>query len=112
MVIRKYIIYPQDPNGHKLRFVKQVTAIDANEDSDTVLRLKLNFADGTAGDVVLSEEGIVFENCGDLAYSWGVPTDYTFLTFEGNCLKGSQNGFAYEMLVEGIIIPENDGFIL
>lgn len=105
-------VWSKDGKVCELRFVKQVAAMDANEDSDTVLRLKLNFADGTTGDVVLSEEGVVFENCGDLAYSWGVPTEYTSLAFEGNCLKGCQNGFAYEMSVEGNVIKNDDGFIL
>lgn len=105
-------IWSTDGKVCELRFVEQVTGIEVSEDSDTVLRLELTFADGSSGDVVLSEEGVVFENCGDLAYSWGVPTEYTSLAFEGNCLKGSQNGFAYEMPVEGNVIKNDDGFIL
>ena len=85
--------------------------MDVTEDSETVLRIKLCFADGTNGDVVLSESGIDFENCGQLYYSWGIPTEETNLAFDGNCLKGSQRGFAYEMPIIGNVVQEGEGFL-
>ncbi len=74
--------------------------------------MKLTFADGTAGDVVLSESNIVFENCGTLSYCWGIPTEETHLAFDGNYLKGGQRGFAYEMPVIGNVVQDGEGFLL
>lgn len=103
-----------DNNGKvcELRFIKQVTGIEVSETGDTGLLLKVTFKEGTEGKVILSEERIDFENCGELSYSWGVPTEYTTLAFENNCLKGCQNGFEYEMPVEGNVIKRDDSFIL
>ena len=72
---------------------------------------KLTFADGTAGNVVLAENGIDFVNCGELYYKWGVPTEETNLAFVGNCLKGSQRGFAYEMPISGNVVLTDEGFL-
>lgn len=96
----------------ELCFIKQVTGIEVSENGDTGLLLKVTFDEGTEGKVVLSEEGIDFENCGEMSYSWGDPTEYTALAFENNCLKGSQNGFAYEMPVDGNVIKRDDSYIL
>lgn len=104
-------IWSKDGKTCELRFEKQVTGMDVTEDSETVLRIKLCFADGTNGDVVLSESGIDFENCGQLYYSWGIPTEETNLAFDGNCLKGSQRGFAYEMPIIGNVVQEGEGFL-
>ena len=96
----------------ELSFRKQVTVIEVSENGDTELLLKVTFDEGTEGKVILSEERIDFENCGELTYSWGIPTEYTVLAFENNCLKGSQNGFCYEMPVDGHVIKSDNGFIL
>ena len=104
-------IWSKDGKICELRFIKQVSGIDVTEDSDTVLRIKLTFADGTAGNVVLAENGIDFVNCGELYYKWGVPTDETNLAFAGNCLKGSQRGFAYEMPIFGNVVVNDEGFL-
>ena len=96
----------------ELRFIKQVTEIEVSENGDTGLLVKVHFGEGTEGKVILSEERIDFENCGELSYSWGNPTEYTSLTFENNCLKGSQNGFDYEVPVDGNVIKNDDSFIL
>lgn len=104
-------IWSKDGKICELRFIKQVSGIDVTEDSDTVLRIKLTFADGTAGNVVLAENGIDFVNCGELYYKWGVPTEETNLAFAGNCLKGSQRGFAYEMPISGNVVVNHEGFL-
>ena len=104
-------IWSKDDKTCELRLEKQVTGMDVTEDSETVLRIKLCFADGTTGNVVLSESDIVFEDCGALYYCWGVPTEYTNLAFAGNCLRGSQRGFAYEMPVVGNVVQEGEGFL-
>lgn len=96
----------------ELSFIKKVTEIEVRENGDTGLLLKVAFEEGTEGKVILSEDGIVFENCGELSYSWGAPTEYTALVFEDNCLKGSQNGFTYEMPVDGHVIKRDDSFLL
>lgn len=96
----------------ELRFIKQVTAIEVKELGDTGLLLKVRFSEGTEGKVILSEERIDFENCGELSYSWGLPAEYTTLAIENNCLKGCQSGFRYEMPIDGNVIKKNDSFIL
>ena len=105
-------IWSKDGKTCEMRLEKKVTGIDATEDSETVLRIKLSFADGTTGDVVLSEGNIIFENCGRLYYSWGVPTEETDLAFAGNCLKGSQREFPYKVPVAGNVAQEGEGFLL
>ena len=104
-------IWSKDGKTCELRFIKQVSGIDVREDSETVLRIKLTFTDGATGNIVLSESGIDFENCGELFYSWGVPTEETNLAFAGNCLKGSQRGFAYEMPILGNVAANDEGFL-
>ncbi len=88
-----------------------MTDLAVSEESETILRLRLIIAGGTSGDVVLSESVMDFENCGVLHYSWGVPTEETDLAFADNCLKGSQNGFAYEMPIIGNVIEQEKGFL-
>ncbi len=105
-------LWSKDGKVCELRLEKQVTEMNISEQSQTVLQLALTFADNAQGKVTLSEDEIVFENCGELTYRWGVPTEYTTLAFENNCLKGCQNGFDYEMPVDGNVIKHNDGFIL
>lgn len=105
-------IWSKDGKTCELRFEKQVRDMAVSEDSETVLRIKLDFVDGTAGNVVLTECDITFENCGKLFYSWGVPTEETALAFVGNCLKGSQRGFTYEMpVVNGNVVQVGEGFL-
>jgi hypothetical protein len=41
----------------------------------------------------------------------GVPTEETNLAFAGNCLKGGQRGFAYEMPILGNVVQEGGGFL-
>ena len=105
-------LWSQNENASELRLEKQVAKMHVSEQSQTVLLVELTFADGAQGKVILSENGIDFENCGDLFYSWGVPAAYTTLAFDGNCLKGSQRGFAYEMPVDGNVIKKDDSFSL
>lgn len=104
-------IWSKNGKTCELRFAKQVSNMEASEDSETVLRIKLTFTDGATGDIVLSESSIDFENCGVLYYSWGVPTEETDLVFAGNCLKGSRRGFAYEMPVIGNVVQDGEGFL-
>ena len=92
--------------------VKQVSEIEVAESSDTELQIKVKFVEGTEGKVMLSEECIIFENCGALYYSCGVPADETNLLFKENCLKGTQRGFAYEMPVIGNVTGSGEGFLL
>ena len=105
-------LWSKDGKVCELCLSKQVTDITASENSHTELFVKVTLADGTEGKVMLSEEGIVFENCGELSYNWGVPTEYTDLSVENNCLKGCQNGFCYEMPVAGNVIKKDTGLIL
>lgn len=96
----------------KLRFVKQVAEIEVSENCNSVLLLKVTFGEGTEGKVILSEESIDFENCGDLSYSRGIPTEHTSLAFENDRLKGSHNRFPYEVPVIGSVTENEDGFVL
>ena len=103
-------IWSKDGKTCELRLIKQVANIEASEDNEAVLLLKLTFADKTEGKVILSEESIDFE-IGVLSYCWGIPTEETDLAFAGNCLKGSQNGFAYEMPIIGNVVRDGEGFL-
>ena len=105
-------LWSNNDKACELRFVKQVTEMEVSEHGDTDLLVKVIFDEGTEGKVILSEKRIDFENCGELFYNCGVPADYTTLAFEKNCLKGSQNGFNYEIPVDGSVIKSEDGFIL
>lgn len=103
-------LWSKDGKTCELRFTKQVSGVEAVEDSNTVLRLKLTFADGTAGDVILSESRIEFENCGSLYYNWGIHGEEISLAFAGDCLMGSQRAFAYQMPITGTVKQDQDGF--
>ena len=105
-------IWSKDGKACELRLEKQVTDMIISQRSETVLELALTLADNMQGKITLTEDSIALENCGDLFYSWGSPTEYTSLTFENNCLKGCQNGFCYEMPVVGNVIKNEDSFLL
>ncbi len=90
---------------------KEVAELSVSEQSKTTLSVCVTFADGTQGTILFSEDGISFENCGTLYYSWGIPTEETDLVFAENCLKGSQRGFAYEMPVIGNVVQDGEGFL-
>lgn len=96
----------------ELCFVKQVSEIEIAEYSDSQLQIKVKFVEGTEGEVLLSEESIDFENCGDLYYRCGTPSEETNLLFAENCLKGKQRGFVYEMPIIGNVMPNGEGFLL
>lgn len=104
-------IWSRDGKACELRLAKPVSDLEAVEDSNTVLRLKLTFTDGTAGDVILSESRMEFENCGALYYNWGIPGEEICLAFAENCLLGSQRGFAYQMPITGTVEQDNEGFL-
>ena len=104
-------LWSKDDKKCGLWLEKSATKMEVSEQSDTVLRLTLAFADGTAGAVVLSDNDIAFENCGNLLYSWGTPGEETSLSFEDNCLKGKHNGFTYTMPVIGMVAEGVDSFV-
>ena len=86
----------------ELRLEKQVAKMHVSEQSQTVLLVELTFADGAQGKVILSENGIDFENCGDLFYSWGVPAAYTTLAFDGNW-EAMSGDIAFEPVLQRTI---------
>ena len=95
-----------------LHLTQQVSEIEVAENSDTQLQVKVQFTDGTVGSVIFAEEGIRFENCGNLYYSWGAIGEETTLCFAENCLQGTQRGFAYRMPVIGSVTQNGAGFTL
>ena len=104
-------LWSRDGKNCELRLVKGVSNMEVSEDSETVLRIKLTFADSTTGIVLLSESGVLFESCGELSYNWGVPAEETSLVFTENCLQGKQRGFSYEMPVIGKVVQDGEGFL-
>ena len=91
---------------------KEVANIHSTEQSDTTLCVKVSFADGREGSILFTEEGICFENCGDILYQWGIPGEETKLTFADGKLCGCHNGFAYEVGIDAQITNQSNGALL
>ncbi len=96
----------------QLALKKQVTQMEASEQSATALQIKLNFADGMEGNILFAEKGICFDNCGDILYQWGTPGEETKLTFADGKLCGCHNGFAYQVGMDAQIDSRTDGALL
>ena len=91
---------------------KEVANIHSTEQLDTTLCVKVSFADGREGSILFAEEGVCFENCGDLLYQWGIPGEETKLTFADGKLCGCHNGFAYEVGIDAQITNQSNGALL
>lgn len=82
---------------------KEVSDIHCTEQTEGVLCVRVQFADCTQGQILFSEEGVTFENCGDLKYLPGKPTEDTVTSLIDGNLHFTHNGFAYQVDVEGKI---------
>ena len=95
-----------------ISLLEAVADIHATERSDTTLCVDITFADGTAGSILFTEEGIAFTNCGDLLYQAGAVHKETSLTFADGMLSGCHNGFTYQVGIDGQIVSKSNGTVL
>ena len=95
-----------------LALQKKVADICCSEQSDTDLAVTVCFADGTKGTVLFCEEGITFQNCGDLVYQMGVPGENTKMQLQGSVLCGVHNGFSYQVAIDAALTEQPQGVLL
>ena len=105
-------LWSGEDGASALSLQKQALKIGVTEQTETELCVSISFADKTEGTLVFRENGITFENCGDLLYRWGTPDQETELTFQNGMLLGVHNGFSYTVGIYGQIVPDPDGALL
>ena len=105
-------LWSKDGKVCALSLEKQVAEMNVCEQSQTELVLELIFADNQQGKVILLENGIIFENCGELLYQAGMPGEETKLTFAEGKLSGCHNGFAYQVGLDVYMEKQSDGVLL
>ncbi len=105
-------MWSRENNVCAMTLEKEVANIHSTEQSDTTLCVQVSFADGREGSVLFTEEGICFENCGDILYQWGMPGEETKLTLAGEKLCGCHNGFTYQVGIDAQITNQINGTLL
>jgi hypothetical protein len=78
---------------------------------DQTLEVRIRFADGTEGIVLLAPDGIKLEGCGELTYLDAVAEDTTTAYGDG-AFRFVHNHYAYEIPVQGTVEPLECGYRL
>ena len=105
-------LWSRENNVCAMTLSKQVANLHSTEQSDTALCVKVSFADGKEGNILFAEEGICFDDCGDVLYQWGTPGEETKLTLNGDKLCGCHNGFAYQVGLDACVEKQPGGVLL
>lgn len=105
-------LWSREEGACALGLQKEATGLSASEQSETTLSVSVVFADGTAGNILFTEEGITFKNCGELRYQIGTPDAETKFTFTDGKLIGYHNSFAYQVGINAQITEQLNGALL